>query len=72
MSICSYWPKDAHLELDEIYNIPFFTAHLNLLSQEFGGANEASFRHLLSFVNRISLSLRRSTLMSTQAITSTN
>lgn len=49
MSVCSYWSKEAHLELDDILGTPFFKAHLNLVSQEYGPSSEAMFRQMLMY-----------------------
>lgn len=47
MSICTYWPNDAHFELEDIYRTPLFEASLHLITSAYQKPSFATFITLL-------------------------
>lgn len=51
MSICSLWTSTLHLEIDDIFDTPFFKAFLRLERQEFGRPEQDKFEEMLLYVH---------------------
>ena len=47
MSISTFWPADVHLEIDEVYKTPLYTALLHHVHTSFGKAGKDMFRHMI-------------------------
>ncbi|KAF8645632.1 hypothetical protein AX16_007714 [Volvariella volvacea WC 439] len=54
LSICRLWNNDAHLEVDEIYNIPLFKSSIELRATMFGRPCRDEFITLLSALQNTS------------------
>lgn len=47
MSISTFWPSDAHLEVDELHKTPFYNAALHHVHTSFGKAGKEMFKHII-------------------------
>ncbi|KAJ7696452.1 hypothetical protein B0H17DRAFT_398903 [Mycena rosella] len=53
ISICSRWPRQAHLEVEDIFKVPLFERALTLVSSTYGEPGFERFRAVLSDLQSI-------------------